>query len=125
MVKCSIGENMKLRSNLIKTDKLLLVTSLLLFLFGLVMIFSSSTVAAVLVYKHPNYFFVIRQGAVELVMLFISMALICVPTKTYKKFSFLYPILMIGSLIAVMLFGSAANGAKSWINLGFFKISSV
>lgn len=115
---------MKLRSNLIKTDKLLLVTSLLLFLFGLVMIFSSSTVAAVLVYKHPNYFFVIRQGAVELVMLFISMALICVPTKTYKKYSFLYPILMIGSLIAVMLFGSAANGAKSWINLGFFNFQS-
>jgi cell division protein FtsW len=115
---------MKLRSNLIKTDKLLLITSLLLFLFGLVMIFSSSTVAAVLVYKNPSYFFVVRQGAVELVMLLVSLFIICTPTKTYSKLSFLLPIAMIGLLLLVKLFGTEANGAKSWLDLGVFNFQS-
>ena len=115
---------MKLRSNLIKTDKLLLITSLLLFLFGLVMIFSSSTVAAVLVYKNPSYFFVVRQGAVELVMLLLSLFIICTPTKTYSKLSFLLPIAMIGLLLLVKLFGTEANGAKSWLDLGVFNFHS-
>ena len=79
MVKCSIGENMKLKGNFAKLDKLLLITSLLLFFYGLVMIFSSSTVAAVLAYRESSYFFVLRQGAVELVMLFTSAALSDIP----------------------------------------------
>lgn len=115
---------MKLRSNLIKTDKLLLVTSLLLFLFGLVMIFSSSTVAAVLVYKNPSYFFVIRQGAVELGMLLVSLFIISTPTKTYSRLSFLFPFVMIGLLALVFLFGTEHNGAKSWLDLGIINFQS-
>ncbi len=115
---------MKLRSNLIKTDKLLLVTSLLLFLFGLVMIFSSSTVAAFLVYKNPSYFFVIRQGAVELGMLLVSLFIISTPTKTYSRLSFLFPFVMIGLLALVFLFGTEHNGAKSWLDLGIINFQS-
>lgn len=115
---------MKLKNNLIKTDKLLLVTSLLLFLFGLVMIFSSSTVAAVLVYKQPSYFFVFKQIKIEVAMIVASLIVMCIPTKTYKNLFIFLPVVMIGSLLAVFLFGTEANGAKSWINLGIINFQA-
>ena len=115
---------MKLKGNFAKLDKLLLITSLLLFFYGLVMIFSSSTVAAVLAYRESSYFFVLRQGAVELVMLFIALIIIRIPTKTYSSFSKILPYVMLGSLIAVRVFGQEINGAKSWIPLGFFNFQA-
>ena len=125
MVKCSIGENMKLKSNIAKLDKLLLITSLLLFFYGLVMVFSSSTVAAVLAYRESSYYFVIRQGAVEIAFLLIALGVIInIPTKFYSSFSKILPWVMLGLLIAVRLFGQEINGAKSWIPIGNFNFQS-
>ena len=116
---------MKLRSNLAKLDKLLLTTSLLLFFFGLVMIFSSSTVAAVLAYHQPSYFFVLKQGLLEMGMLLVSVLIIInLPTKTYSRFKSIFPVLMVGLLVMVKLFGKDVNGAKSWIDLGVFNFQS-
>lgn len=111
---------MKLGSSIQKLDKLLLISSLLLFMFGLVMIFSSSTVASVLAYKQPSYYFVLRQGGVELAMLFVSLIIINIDTKFYSNFKKILPIIMIAMLVAVKFFGTNTNGATSWISiLGF------
>ena len=116
---------MKLKSNIAKLDKLLLITSLLLFFYGLVMVFSSSTVAAVLAYRESSYYFVIRQGAVEIAFLLIALGVIInIPTKFYSSFSKILPWVMLGLLIAVRLFGQEINGAKSWIPIGNFNFQS-
>ncbi len=116
---------MKLRSNFAKLDKLLLITSLLLFFFGLVMIFSSSTVAAVLAYKEASYFFVLKQGKYEAFAFAIALVFVLrTPTKIYSKFGWLLPYVMVGSLIIVRLFGQEINGARSWVNLGFFNFQA-
>ena len=116
---------MKLKSNLAKLDKLLLITSLLLFVLGLVIVFSSSTVAAVLAYKESSYFFVVRQAGVEIGMFIIAVLFIInIPTKDYNIISKAIPWIMLGLLIAVRLFGVETNGAKSWIPIGGYNFQA-
>ena len=116
---------MKLKSNLAKLDKLLLITSLLLFVLGLVIVFSSSTVAAVLAYKESSYFFVVRQAGFEIGMFIIAVLFIInIPTKDYNIISKAIPWIMLGLLIAVRLFGVETNGAKSWIPIGGYNFQA-
>ena len=101
-------------------DKSLLVITCLLFIFGLIMIFSSSNVTAYMKYAISPYNYFIKQGIFlfgGLIGFFIMMKF---TTKFYGMSSWLLMIFLIASLIGLLIIGDAKNQAQSWYDLGFF-----
>ncbi|HHT38347.1 MAG TPA: FtsW/RodA/SpoVE family cell cycle protein [Mollicutes bacterium] len=107
-----------MRSKITKMDKSLLFWTIVMFVFGLFMIFSASSVKASLT-GAPYYYF-IRQSIILIICLIISLVVISLPLKLYKRFAFLFVLIILGSLVVVYLYGAIINRAKSWIPLGFF-----
>ena len=102
-----------------KIDKPLFFTTVIMFIFGLVMIFSASYVKAITSLDNA-YYYSIRQGAILCVCLFTFFFLINIPTKKYRKNYKLIMYLAIGLLISLNFIGITVNGAQSWIPLPFF-----
>ncbi len=96
---------------------------IVLVLFGLVMISSSSVVLSVENFGQ-NYNYVIKQA----LSLIIGIAALLVTSKIhYHAWRRLAPTLMVGSVILLLLvfipaLGKNANGASRWINIGSFQL---
>lgn len=106
--------------NLKYTDKPLLFTSVLLFLIGLVMIFSSSNIAAFMRYNSEPYYFLLRQSFLLLGGLVIFLTIIKFDTKFYSMMSWIAVLVSIGLLAILFTYGTIANKAKSWIYISWF-----
>ena len=102
------------------TDKILLLVSVLLFSIGLVMIFSSSNIAAFMRYNKTPYNFLLKQLGSLALGLFLFLFLIRFSTKTYSAVSWFALLGSFGLLIFVFLFGPIINDARSWIKIGSF-----
>ncbi len=101
-------------------DKWLLLSSAILFVIGLIMVFSSSNVAAFMRYLSSPYRFVIRQAVFLLVGIIISLVAIRFSTKFYGFISWPGLLIITVVLAVVLLYGKLANGAVSWIEIGPF-----
>lgn len=104
-----------------KLDKPLFFITLFMFIFGLIMIFSASYVKAINSLDNA-YYYLIRQGVILLVCLFVFLFLIRFPLKLYKNF---YKVIIFGSialLVMVYLFGNISNGSRSWFALPYFNL---
>jgi cell division protein FtsW len=101
-----------------KMDKWLFFFTTFLFILGLFMIFSASSVQASLTGSPYHYF--IRQGLILAICAVISLIIMSIPLKFYRKVAFLFALFILGSLIVVYLYGAIINKARSWIPLGFF-----
>lgn len=100
-------------------DYPIFIAVVLLCLFGLVMVYSSSMITAVARYELPtNYFF--EKQRFTLILGFIAMLITMVlPYKSYSNKYFLM-IMMLGitlGLLIVDIFGHISSGAQSWIRL--------
>lgn len=103
-------------------DKPLLIITVLLFVFGLVMVFSASNVTAFMSYDASPYNFFIKQGIFLLGGLIVFLFMIRFNTKMYGIVSWL-GVIIIGILLSVLLVvGQVKNQAVSWFDLGFFSI---
>lgn len=102
-----------------KIDKPLFFTTVIMFIFGLIMIFSSSYVKAITSLDNA-YYYLIRQLVILLVCLFVLLFLINIPTIKYKKNYKFILYLSIGLLVSLYFVGITVNGAKSWLPLPFF-----
>lgn len=102
-----------------KIDKPLFFTSLFMFLFGLIMIFSASYVKAITTLDNA-YYYLIRQSLILCVCLFVFLFMINISTKKYRKNYKLILYFAIALLISLEFFGITVNGATSWIPLPFF-----
>lgn len=100
-----------------KMDKTLLITSVLLLIIGLIMVFSASNVTSFMKYKTTPYHFFNRQLLFLVVSLILSFIIIRFNTKTYGYVSWLAIIGIIGLLIAVLVSGKMVNQARSWISI--------
>lgn len=104
-----------------KMDILLMFLLILFIGFGLLMIFSSSSIAAVLRYKTTSSYFFIKQLKVVILGLLVGFFIILrFPTSKYRYFSTLGIIGIIVALIGLFTYGIISNGAQSWYNLGSF-----
>lgn len=106
-----------------KMDIWLLILMLIYSIFGLIMIFSASSVSTVLRYNVPQYHFFVRQ-AIFLIGSFIIGFLIVIrfPTSKYK---YLTPFAIVGiivALIGLLVYGKLTNNVRSWYDLGFFAL---
>lgn len=103
-------------------DKPLLIVTIILFLIGLVMVFSASNVTAYMSYVVSPYYYFIRQGIFLIAGLFVFLFMIRMNTKTYGIFSWGLLLILMASLVVLLAIGTAKNRAVSWFDLGFFSV---
>ncbi len=101
-------------------DYSLIITYVLLCLFGLIMIYSASMITAVQRYGVDSDFFYKKQ-LVHIVIAFLLFS--CTALFPYKaflnnKFLFIMIVGMLMSLIAIFFIGHVSNNAQSWIKIG-------
>ncbi|WP_082119246.1 putative lipid II flippase FtsW [Saccharothrix sp. ST-888] len=102
---------------------LILGSTLLLVVLGLVMVFSSSQI--LVMQRHlPITFFFRKQLVAALLGLTLMVTLARTPVRIQR--ALVYPILIgvIGALMLVAIpgIGMEVNGNRNWINLGFFQV---
>ncbi len=106
-----------------KMDKTLFVFMILYTILGLVMIFSASSISAVLYNKLKESYFFTKQLEFAVAIWLVGLIFIIrFPTSKYQK---LGPLIIVGILIALVglyPYGSITNSAKSWYDLKFFSI---
>lgn len=100
-----------------KMDKTLLITSVILLIIGLIMVFSASNVTSFMKYKTTPYYFFNRQLLFLGISLVISIIMLRFSTKVYGYVSWGIILALIGLLIAVLVYGKIVNQARSWINI--------
>lgn len=102
-----------------KYDKLLFIVVILISLFGIVMIYSASSIWAE--YKfHDPFKFVKSQGMFFIIGVFLMNFLKNIDVKIYYKKSNLILLLCLVLLILVLIpgIGSIRNGSRSWFGIG-------
>lgn len=100
----------------------LLLLMLVYSIFGLIMIFSASSVTAVLRYGYDSNHFFVRQLIWLLGSYFVGFIILFIPTKFYRFVSKIAMYGIIGVLALIFFAGSIAGGAKSWYDTGLFSI---
>lgn len=101
-------------------DKPLLIISIILFVVGLIMVFSSSNVTAYMTHAASPYNYFIKQGAFLLVGLIFSLIMIKFNTKLYGILSWTLFLGVGVSLFVLLFIGKTKNQAISWYDLGLF-----
>lgn len=100
-------------------DFTLMITPILLAAFGLVMIYSSSMVIAV-VGEHESTYYLFKQLQWFLMGLVGFVFCSVFPYKHYQKMVKIIVLVSIALLIGVLIFGETVNQAKSWFSIGPF-----
>ena len=98
-----------------------MITTIILALFGLVMIYSSSYVWAT--YKFNNQFkYIINQGIFLIMGIFIMIIVSKIDYNLYKKYSNHLLLVTFILLILVLIpgVGVVRNGSRSWFGIGTF-----
>ncbi|MBQ8659702.1 MAG: FtsW/RodA/SpoVE family cell cycle protein [Bacilli bacterium] len=98
----------------------LLILMIAFAIFGLLMIFSASSVAAVLRYGVSTNYFFLKQ-LIFVVLGFIGgFIIMTVPTKVYRYISKIAMFVMMFLLSFLFVGGIVAGGAQSWYDFGIF-----
>ena len=102
-----------------KMDIPLLIMTIIFCLFGLLMIFSSSSVSSVIRYDVPPYYFFLKQTIIIIAVLIICFTLILkVPTRNYNSVIWIAVLLLIFSLAFLFVKGKITNDVVSWYKVG-------
>ena len=106
-----------------KIDKKLLIYVIILSLFGLLMIYSSSSIWGMYRYNNP-YKYLISQSIFLIMGYFIMYLITNIPYSLYKKYSNKILLICIILLILVLIpgVGIIRNGSRSWFGIGSFGI---
>lgn len=103
-------------------DKTLLIVTVILFIIGLVMIFSASNVTAYMTHAKSPYSYFIRQSIFLVIGVVLFFIMIVFNTKTYGRISYLLLLGVIAALVGVLFYGSIRNQARSWFQISNFTI---
>lgn len=110
-----------MKKNFKYIDKPLFFSIILLTIIGLVMIYSASSVTAVLQYKvNPDYFFRKQLFVVIISFLFGIFFVLRFPIKKFNKINSLMMLAILIVLACLFPYGTVTNSARSWYNLGIF-----
>lgn len=99
-------------------DKPLLIISVLLFIFGLIMVFSASNVIAYMSYEVSASHYFVKQAIFLFIGLILSLIMIRFPTKSYGVLSWGLLAIFTVCLVILLMFVDAKNQARSWFQLG-------
>jgi cell division protein FtsW len=109
-------ENMK--RLFLKLDATLFFMTILLFVIGLIMVFSASTIESFMRYGASPYYFFIKQTIFLIIGFIAFLVIINIPLKIYYKYIWLiiYGILFL--LFFLFVYGQTINHSFSWIRIG-------
>ncbi|MCR4990394.1 MAG: putative lipid II flippase FtsW [Lachnospiraceae bacterium] len=95
-------------------DSTLMLTVILLIIFGLVVLYSVSSYEASVTFNDPTYYF--RKQAISTVVGLVVMFVVAItPYRLWERFWGLAYIFAMGLLFLIIPFGYEANGAKRWL----------
>ena len=103
-------------------DKPLLLISTILFVIGLIMIFSASNVTAYMKYSASPYRYFMKQSVFLFMSIVASFIIIKFKTSSYKLTMNVLVYVVMGMLAFVYFYGTVKNNSIRWIDLGFFNI---
>lgn len=106
-------------------DKFLFFLMVLYTILGLVMLFSASSITAVLQYNYSEYHFFIRQLIFFVIAYFIGFIILFLKDSfinIIKRMPKILLLIALGLLVYTAIFGIEIKGAKSWISLGVVSI---
>ncbi len=106
-----------------KKDKILFITTIILSLFGLLMIYSASYIWAEYKYNNP-YKFVINQAIFLIIGIILMLIISNINHKIYKEKANIILLFSLALLILVLIpgIGVVRNGSRSWFGIGPFGI---
>ena len=99
-------------------DKPLLIVSVILFIFGLIMVFSASNVIAYMSHEVSASYYFIKQAAFLIAGAILTIIMLRFTTKSYGVLSWALLILFSISLVILLIFIAPKNKAQSWFDLG-------
>lgn len=102
-----------------KMDKILLILTIIMFVFGLFMILDASSMRSFIDQGTNNYYF-FRQLVILIISLFASVFTLFIPTKKYKRWVIPIYVITVAFLVYLLFFGEYSNGARSWVYIGQF-----
>lgn len=105
-----------------RIDKPLFVIFIVLLLVGLVMIYSSSSISAVLRYDKPSYYFFEKQLIFIVGAFIVGYFIMKTPTKFYKGIAYLGLVVFSILLLSLITKRIITNNASSWYKIGFLSI---
>lgn len=106
-----------------KMDIPLFILMLLFSILGLVMIYSASSVSALIRYGVPTYHFFVKQAIFIAAALIVGFTIILtLPTRSYTVLSWPATIGIVVALILLFVKGKITNSVISWYDLGFFSL---
>ena len=101
--------------------KLLRAISLTLLVFGLVSVFSASTVESL--NMHGNAWFIFfKQFVFAVAGVALMLVADRIPVPTLRSLARLGMLIALGLLVAVLIIGTSVNGQRAWIPLGMFSL---
>ena len=106
-----------------KIDKILLLSTIIISIFGLLMIYSSSSIWSEYKFNDPFYY-VKHQGLFFLFGIILMFIISKIDYNLYKKYSNHILIICFILLILVLIpgVGKIRNGSRSWFGIGSFGI---
>lgn len=106
-----------------KMDIPLFIMIVVYIILGLVMIYSASSITAVVRYGYEPYHFFIRQAVFVIFAFLVGLIIIIrFPTRNYAALAWPLVFLLIVSLALLFVKGKIAGGAQSWFDLKYFKV---
>ena len=106
-----------IKQNIKKMDKILLVLSLILLVWGLLSIVSASSRVAVLDYDLPVYHYFIRQTIMMTIGFILAFIVINIPSKKYLIYARMAFLAILVILLILSFTGDTTRGAQNWINI--------
>ncbi len=103
-------------------DKPLLIATVILFIIGLIMVFSASNVTAYMKHAVSPYNYFMKQGVFLVIGFVLFLIMIRFNVKSYGMFSWGLLLVAIASLVLVLFYGTENNQALSWFRIGFISI---
>lgn len=110
-----------MKSKFKNMDKFLFILILIYTILGLVMVFSASSMTAVLEYGQNESYFFVRQLFFVVLAYIAGFIILFIPNNLinlFKKMSKIIAYIAIGVLLFTLFFGKTINGATSWFQLG-------
>ena len=99
-------------------DKPLLIVTVLLFVLGAIMVFSSSNVTAYMAKDASPYSFFIKQTLFLTAGFVLAFFMLPVSTKGYGRLSILLLLIVLASQALLPFFGVLRNNSRSWYDFG-------
>lgn len=99
-------------------DKPLLIVTMILFIFGLIMVFSASNVTAYMSKAASPYAFFIKQAVFLTVGFILFIFMIQISSKGYGRLSCLLMLGILATQVLLPFFGVLRNNSRSWYDFG-------